>query len=148
MSQTSDSPVGSFWSTIGTSLLHGCIILLLLLVSTLLGWIDQLDGLLEAWMGGLMGEGFEHRVPAAVSWLLTIAVAFGLPALLLSCHHGWQRITLWLASVAVLALWVPVLGLAAHRPEVSLVWLAAAGAGLLVAGHLYWITRKEGTNRS
>jgi len=129
---------------LGTSLLHGCTILLLLVLATLIGWIARLDSLLTAWMGDVMGESFAHRLPGALSWLLTIAIAFGMPALLLNCRYGWQRITIWLAGIAVFALWAPVLCLAAHRPEISLVWLAAASAGLLVSLQLFWVSRKAG----
>lgn len=140
----SDSPAGSFWSVLGTSLLLGCAIMLLLLLASLLGWIGRLDDFIGAWMGDLMNERFPHQLPAVISWLLTSVIAFGLPALLLTCRHGWQRMTVWLASIAVIAFWVPVLCLAAHQPNVSLVWLAVASAGLLTTLHLFWQSRKAG----
>ena len=133
---------------VGTALLHGCAILVLLLLTTLLGWIDQLDTAIGTRMSELMDENFQHRLPAAVSWLLAIVIAFGLPVLLLKCQHGWQRLTVWLVGIAVLALWAPVLCLASYRPEISLVWLATAGSGLLLILHSYWMARKEGAKPS
>lgn len=143
MSLFSDSPTGSFWSIVGTSLFHGCAILIALIMATLTGAIHKLDALLEAGMSGLMGEQFVHSLPSAVAWLLAIVIAFGMPALLLNCRQGWQRVTLWFVSIIVIALWAPVLCLAAYRPEISLVWLAVVASGLLVTVHLYWAARKS-----
>lgn len=138
----SDSPAGSFWSIAGTSLFQGCGILLALLLATLLGGVGKVDALLTAWMEDVMGETFAHSLPAAIPWLLAIAIAFGMPALLLNCRQGWQRVTAWFASIIIIGLWAPVLCLASHRPEISLVWLAAAVSGLLVTIHLYLMARK------
>jgi len=123
-------------------LLHGTIILFLLFGAVLSGWIETCDRWLGQWLGALMGEEFVQALPDAVGWLIASVVAFGLPALILSCRHSWQRLTVWIASMVVLALWAPVLALAAHRPEISMAWLAAAVVGPLVTLHLYWIARK------
>ena len=78
MSLFSDSPTGSFWSIVGTSLFHGCAILIALIMATLTGAIHKLDALLEAGMSGLMGEQFVHSLASAVAWLLAIVIAFGM----------------------------------------------------------------------
>ena len=144
MSHPSESFGGSFWFTLSTSLLHGCATLLLLLLATLLGWIGQIDTAFGQRMSAVMEESFAHHPPAALSWLLAIVIAFGLPVLLLNCRLGWQRWTVWLAGIAVLALWAPVLCLASYRPYFSLVWLAAACSGLSLNLHMRWIARSEG----
>lgn len=148
MSHSSDSLGGSFWSILGTSLLHGCAIIVVLLLASLMGWVEQLDSRLELWMSAIMDESFAHQMPAALSWMLAIVITFGLPVLLLNCHHGWQRWTVWLAGAAVLALWAPVLCLASYSPDISLVWLAAAGSGLLLNIHFCWMARKEGAKNA
>ena len=130
------------WSLIGACLFHGCILSLLLLLASLFGWIAQLDAWVGARMSEMMGESFAHRLPAALAWLMAVLVAFGLPALLLTCAHAWQRFTVWFISLVVLALWIPVLSLSAHHPDVALVWLAAAAAGLSVTVHLYRVSRQ------
>lgn len=143
MSHPSDSSGGSFWFILTTSLLHGCATLLLLLLATLLGWIGQIDTALGQRMSAVMDESFAHHPPAALSWLLAIVIAFGLPVLLLNCRHGWQRWTVWSAGTTVIALWAPVLCLASYCPDISLVCLAAACSGLSLNLHLLWIARSD-----
>ena len=130
-------------SIVGSALLHGSAIMLLLFAATVTGGIAQLDGLLQAWMGEVMDETFPNQLPAALTWLMAVIIAFGLPMLLMCCRHSWQRLTVWMASLAILFLWAPVLCLAAHRPEITMACLATALAGLLVTVHLYWVARKS-----
>ena len=117
--------------------------MLLLFAGTMTGWLAQIDGMLAAWMEDVMDETFARSLPSALPWLMAVLVAFGLPMLLLCCRHSWQRLTIWIASLAVLALWAPVLCLASHAPDISMSWLAAALAGLLVTLHLYGVARKH-----
>ena len=125
------------WSILGTAVLHGCTILFALIAASLLGWIDQLDGMLGCGMGRVMGERHEQTLPGFILWPMTVLIAFGLPALLLSCHHLWQWLTVWFCSLVILILWAPVLCLAAHQPTISLSGLAVVASGLLVA--LQWV---------
>lgn len=89
-----------------------------------------------------MDEEFVNTLPAAMTWPMTILLAIGLPLLLLGCAHPWQCLTVWIASLAIMALWAPVLCLASYRPEISTAWLAVLVSGLLVNLHLYWMFRK------
>lgn len=131
------------WSVASSALLHGCTVLFALIAATLLGLIGQLDGLLHGWLSGMIGESYEQTLPGFIQWPMTIMIAFGLPLLLLCCDHAWQRYTLWFSSLAILSLWAPVLCLAAYRPTISLIWLAALGAGLLVVLQLAINARKQ-----
>ena len=141
MSGASNIQAESRGSIVGSALLYGCGILMMLLAAMLMGWIAALDALLIAWLETMMNEEFVNVLPAAIIWLMTILLAIGLPLLLLSCAHPWQYLTVWTVSLAAIALWAPVLCLASYRPEISTAWLAAVLSGLLVNLHLYWMSR-------
>ncbi len=143
VSDPANRPAESMGSIVATALLHGSTIMLLLLAGTMMGWPAHLDDILGDWLASVMDEDFVHEVPAAILWLMAVLIAFGLPLLMLCCSHGWQRMTVWIASLAVLGLWAPVLCLASHRPEISMSCVAAAVAGLLVAIHLFRLARKQ-----
>ena len=142
MSGASNIQVESRGSIVGSALLYGCGILMMLLAATLVGWIAALDASLIAGLEATMNEEFVNALPAAIIWLMTILLAIGLPLLLLNCAHLWQCLTVWTLSLAIIALWAPVLCLASYRPEISTTWLAALLSGLLVNLHFYWMSRK------
>ena len=142
MSDASDLPAGSLGSIVGSALLYGCGILMLLLAATMVGWMGSLDAMLTAWLSEVMREEYTRSLPNELIWLVAALLTFATTGLLLGCRFAWQRLTIWLAALVMVALWGPVLCLSSHRPEISIPWFATFASGLLVTTHLYWMTRK------
>ena len=97
----------------------------------LMGWIGRANQWLSTAMGNMLQETFDQHLPVWSVWLVTVLLAFGMPLLLLAIDGGWRRATIWLVASGLMMLWVPVLALAAHRPEVMSPLLVTLGSGLL-----------------
>lgn len=106
------------------------------------GGIGALDQRLAAALEARLGESLDQELPELLCWSVAALIAVALPLVLLLCSRGWQRWVLWLSVVVVLAVWAPVLGLAAYRPEMALVLMAAVISGLLSLIQLAWLQRK------
>lgn len=115
--------------------------LLLLLILQLSGVVAAFDRQLCALIESRLGESLSQAVPGLVLWLVAVTFAVLAPLVLLHCPRAWQRWLLWGASLVVIALWAPVLGLAAHRPEISLVFSAALISGALSLMQHAWLRR-------
>ncbi|MFT4176895.1 MAG: hypothetical protein QM627_09585 [Luteolibacter sp.] len=95
-----------------------------------LGVISRLDG----WVAGVVEQagvrGFPKELPQWSVWLATVVIAYGLAAVILEVPCVWRRLILWVSTVMLVLGWAPVLGLAAHRPEISMPLIAALWSGL------------------
>jgi Mg2+/citrate symporter len=73
---------------------------------------------------------FPQALPPLGIWLATLALVLGLTFTLLCVPRAWQRTILWITSLVIIAGWAPVLGLAAHKPEIAAPWIAALWSGM------------------
>lgn len=106
------------------------------------GGIEALDQRLTQAIETRLGESLDRELPELLHWSVAALIAVALPLVLLLCSRAWQCWVLWLSVVVVLAVWAPVLGLAAYRPELVLVLMAAVISGLLSLIQLAWLQRK------
>lgn len=75
-------------------------------------------------------ETFPKHLHASVIWTATPLFAFGLAWAILSTPGTWRRMVLWISSVVIVAVWAPVLSLAAHAPEIGIPWIATVWSGV------------------
>lgn len=95
----------------------------------LTGVSENLDALLlELFLPDKM-ETPTVEMNAGIPWAATILIAFGLPAVLLHLRTNWQRMVIFITFLVLSVLWIPVILLAAIRPEVSSVLAAIAWSG-------------------
>ncbi|MFT3989856.1 MAG: hypothetical protein QM680_00460 [Luteolibacter sp.] len=87
---------------------------------------DRVAGLLE--QSGV--HHFPRELPPWSVWLATAVIAYGLAAVILEVPCAWRRAILWVTTVLLVLGWAPVLGLAAHQPEISMPLVAALWSGL------------------
>jgi hypothetical protein len=101
-----------------------------------LGGLAGLDAAVVRSMADFLGQpddrAFPHGLPGWGLWAGTAAAALSLAWALLSVPGTWRRAVLWSATLVVIAAWVPVLALAAHRPEVGAPLVAVVWVGLCV----------------
>ncbi len=62
-------------------------------------------------------------------WVIAAGVAFILPTLLLYLQVSWQRVSIFVATLVLTILWVPVLILAAMKPEMSIIIATVTWSG-------------------
>jgi hypothetical protein len=74
--------------------------------------------------------GFPLRIPDWGVWLCTAVLSFGTAAALLGTPGRLRRVMLWLSGVILVGAWAPVLGLAAHAPEIAAPWIATIWSGI------------------
>jgi len=102
---------------------------------------DQADAAIAALLSQvLQHEGsaaFPKALPPWVLWLGTALLAYGLALAMLGVPGTWRRLVLWLTAMILVAAWAPVLGLAAHAPEIAAPLVATlwSGACSLVYTH-------------
>ncbi|MEI6653571.1 MAG: hypothetical protein WCP45_02295 [Verrucomicrobiota bacterium] len=115
-----------------------------------LGLTDRVDaaiaGLLCRTLQQDGAAGFPKALPPWALWLGTAIIAYGLALTLLGVPGTWRRLVLWLTTLVWVAAWAPVLGLAAHAPEISASLVAAlwSGACALVYVHSHRMPCDEG----
>lgn len=82
----------------------------------------------------LVSQGAIHDFPKALPawsvWLVTVALAFGLPFAVLSVAGTWRRLILWITAMVLVAGWAPVLALAAHFPDIGAPFIATLWSGI------------------
>ena len=82
----------------------------------------------------LVSQGAIHDFPKALPawsvWLVTVALAFGLPFAVLSVAGTWRRLILWITAMVLVAGWAPVLALAAHFPDIGVPFIAMLWSGI------------------
>ncbi len=94
-----------------------------------LGFLDRTNERIAQWVSRNGAETFPKQLPEWALWLGTVLFAFGLAIAILSTPGLWRRGILWITSMALVAAWAPVLGIAAHAPEISGTWIAAFWSG-------------------
>ena len=106
-----------------------------------LGLTDRVDaaiaGLLCRALHQDAAAGFPKALPTWALWLATAMLAYGLTLAMLGVPGTWRRLVLWLTTLVLVAAWAPVLGLAAHAPDIAAPLVAAlwSGACALVYVH-------------
>ena len=73
---------------------------------------------------------FPKSLPEWSVWLATVLFAFGLAFSILNVQGTWRRVMLWITTMVIVAGWAPVLGLAAHAPEIGAPFIAAVWSGV------------------
>jgi hypothetical protein len=93
---------------------------------TLLGLSDRIDAWLLDWVSQMVPGPFPNVLGHALLWSVTVAIAFGLPLLLLATPMAWRRFVIAASVIISIGTWIPVLALAAYPPSISLPLIAAA----------------------
>lgn len=97
---------------------------------SVLGLIDPVNQMVSR----LVGQGgkvvFPKSLPDGVPWLAAVIFAFGLAFVILNSPGTWRRVVLWVTTLVLIAGWAPVLGLAAHAPEIAGPFIAALWSGV------------------
>lgn len=73
---------------------------------------------------------FPKTVPAWLLWLAAILLALALAFSILCVPGTWRRLVIWITAVMMVASWAPVLGLAAHVPEIAAPFVATLWSGV------------------
>lgn len=91
-----------------------------------LGLLGALNGSIGRWVG----QATPKSLPAWLPWLAAVAFAFALALAILSVPGTWRRVVLWVTAVVAVAGWAPVLGLAAHAPDIAAPLVATVWSGV------------------
>ena len=85
-------------------------------------------------------------MPAWGLWLGTALIAYGLALAMLGVPGTWRRLVLWFTTLVLVVVWAPVLGLAAHAPEIAAPLIAGlwSGACALLYVHSHRMPCDEG----
>lgn len=95
-----------------------------------LGLLDPVDQMISWWVGQWGKMAFPKSLPDGLLWLAAAFFAFGLAFVILSTPGTWRRVVLWLTTLVLVAGWAPVLGLAAHAPQIGGTFIAALWSGV------------------
>ena len=108
----------------------GSLSILLAVGLSVLGILARVNGLIAK--GVMAGETavFPKALPEWITWLAAVLFAFGLAFAILSVPGTWRRFVLWITAVVVVAGWAPVLGLAAHAPDIAAPFIATVWSGV------------------
>jgi hypothetical protein len=108
----------------------GSLSILLAAGLSVLGLIEPVDQMVSRWVGQGSRMAFSKFLPNGVLWLAVVIFAFGLAFVILSAPGTWRRVVLWVTTLVLIAGWAPVLGLAAHAPEIGGTFIAALWSGV------------------
>jgi hypothetical protein len=115
-----------------------------------LGFLDRANQAVARLVSRSGMETFPKHLPPWALWLGTVVFAFGLAFAMLATPGHWRRAVLWITTLVLLGSWAPVLGLAAHAPEISGPWIAAAWSGfcamVYTSNHRMACDESEGRN--
>lgn len=115
-----------------------------------LGLTERADAAIASVLGRFIqpdgAAAFPKALPAWGLWLGTALIAYGLALVMLGVSGTWRRLVLWFTTLGLVAAWAPVLGLAAHAPEIAAPLVAAvwSGACALVYTHSHRMPCDEG----
>lgn len=70
-----------------------------------------------------------HSIHPYLLWGGTGAMCLGLTLVLLNVAGMWRRLLVWLVACVITLFWVPVLWLAAHKPEIGVAIIALLWSG-------------------
>ena len=73
---------------------------------------------------------FPKTLPDWAIGSATVAFAFGISWVILSVPGGWRQVLLWISALVLIAGWAPVLGLAAHAPDIGAPFIAVLWSGV------------------
>ncbi len=76
------------------------------------------------------GKDLPKSLPPWALWLAAILCAFGISLGILSVPGTWRRMILWITTMVLVMGWGPVLALAARKPEIAAVVIAAGWSGV------------------
>lgn len=115
-----------------------------------LGLIGKIDGVLE---NVFSPEGIAPP-PNALSlielWGGSALLAFILPAVILNVPGLWRRLVIWGLTLALTFAWVPVLMLAAYKPEIGVALVAVLWSGFCAifytTNHVLPVDKPQSTN--
>lgn len=96
----------------------------------LLGSLDRMNAGVAAIVSRGGAERFPKHLPDWSVWLAAALSAFGLSVVVLSTPGLWRRMVLWISAVVLMTAWAPVLGLAAHAPDIAAPWIATVWSGV------------------
>lgn len=104
--------------------------LLLVAGLSLLDIPQSLGRMIAGWVDCGGNESFPNHLPPGLVWLVAVLVSFGLASAMLAVSCHWQRWVLGVSSLVLMAMWAPVLALAAYVPDVGVPWIATAWAAV------------------
>ncbi len=94
-----------------------------------IGVMGVLNGWLMALMGGT-GLAVPERVLGwEVVWMGAVLLSFLLAAVIMNVAGMWRRLLVWVVTVVLTIFWVPVLWLAAHKPEIGVAVVVVIWSG-------------------
>lgn len=125
---TPDEAPAGHW--LAAALTIGALSMILCTGLTLLGLAARMDAWLFESVASVIPGPFPHTLGMTASWSATIAIAFGLPMLLLGIPAHWRRLVIAVSIVVSIAAWIPVLALAAHSPSLSMPLVAGVWSGI------------------
>ena len=126
---------------LATAAFIGSLALVLAVGLAVLGLTDKADAAIAGFLSRVIhaegGAGFAKALPAWALWLATALLAYALAFATLGVPGTWRRLVLWFTTLGLVAAWAPVLGLAAHAPQIAAPLVATlwSGACALVYTH-------------
>jgi hypothetical protein len=111
---------------LASALTIGSFSMILCVGLTLLGLTHRIDAWLLEQVAQTVPGPFPNALGHALLWSATVAIAFGLPLLLLATPAAWRRLMIAVSVIVSLGAWIPVLALSAYPPSISLPLIAAA----------------------
>ena len=94
-----------------------------------LGLMARIDAFLEQFLSPI-GMGAQPRsLEGFALWGGSALLAFLLPAVILNIPGLWRRLLVWGLTIALTLAWVPVLLLAAHKPQIGVALVAVLWSG-------------------
>ncbi|KAB2641263.1 MAG: hypothetical protein DVB26_05235, partial [Verrucomicrobia bacterium] len=118
---------------LATTAFIGSLALVLAAGLAALGLTDMADAAVADWVRRAIqaeaSAGFPRALPASTLWLATALLSYALAFAMLAVPGTWRRLVLWLTTLGLVAAWAPVLGLAAHAPQLAVPLLATLWAG-------------------
>jgi len=118
---------------LATTAFIGSLALVLAAGLAALGLTDMADAAAADWLRRAIQPeatvGFPKALPAWALWLATALLSYVLAFVMLEVPSTWRRLVLWLTTLGLVAAWAPVLGLAAHAPQLAAPLLATLWSG-------------------
>lgn len=108
----------------------GALSMLLVVGLHALGLLARVNDAVFRWAAASMGGSFPRSLPLWLVGSVTLALALGLSFSMLTVPGTWRRIVLWVTTLVLVSGWAPVLGLAAHAPDIAAPWIATAWSGI------------------
>jgi hypothetical protein len=95
----------------------------------MLGWLQRLNAEIARLVASTDNDSFQKTLPDRGVWLAAAVFALGLALAILGTPGHARRAILWISTLVVVTAWAPVLGLAAHAPNIAAPWIATLWSG-------------------